>query len=102
MLDAGRLVRAEQRRQMPAQHRLGGTAEQLEDVGADLAHLEIGFAHDGEHAPWLNAARDVDGLAGTIVQVDRRAGGQGLLHLLGVVAHGFGTVDVMTRKNQAS
>ena len=58
---------------MPAQHVVDGATEQVGDVGADLAHLEVGLAHHREHAARLNAARDVDRLARAVVEVDRRA-----------------------------
>lgn len=36
-------------------------------------HVEAGLAHDREHTAWLDAARDMDRLSGTVVQIDRRA-----------------------------
>ena len=73
LLDPGGLFGTDQRRQVPAQHGVDGATEQLGDVGADLTHLEAGLAHHREHTAWLDAARDMDRLAGAVVQVDGRA-----------------------------
>ena len=85
LLDPGGLRGTDQRRQVSAQNVVDGHAEQIGDVGADLADLEVGLADDGEHSARLDAARDVDRLARAVVEIDGRAGRQ---QIVGGVAVG--------------
>ena len=73
LLDAGGLFVTDQRRQVPAEDVVDGATEQVGDVGADLTDLEVGLAHHREHTARLDAARDMDRLAGAVVEVDGRA-----------------------------
>ena len=73
LLDQGGLFGADQHRQVPTQDGVDGTPEQVGDVGADLTHLKAGLAHHREHTARLDAAGDVDRLAGAIIEVDGRA-----------------------------
>ena len=68
------LVGTDQAGEVVSENSVDGAVEQFGDVRADVAHREVMFVDDREHAAGLDAARDVDRLAGAIVQVDRRAG----------------------------
>ena len=71
--ESGGLFDTDDRRQVPTQDVVNRPAQQLGDVGADLADLEIGLAHHDEHAARLDAAGDVNRLASAVVEVDGRA-----------------------------
>jgi hypothetical protein len=81
---------------VPAQDGVDGATKQLGDVGADLTHLEGGLLHHREHTARLNAARDMDRLAGAVVEVDGCAHRDEVVDLLalpcesGVVLLGVG------------
>src|SRR6201999_4533100 len=71
-LDQGGLIGADQCRQVPAHDGFDGTFKQVSNVSADLTYLEAGLANHGQHTARLDAAGDVDRLAGAVVQVDGR------------------------------
>ena len=89
-LDAGGLVRAQQRGQVVPQDGVEGTAEKVGDVGADLPDLELGLANHGEHAARLDAARNVDRLARTVVEIDGRTDGNQIVDRTVAVGHAAG------------